>query len=158
MFKAYKNIVLASFGFCLLMACHKYKHDPGITLMSPYSRSAGTWHLEQYIVDGVDSTANYLSHAIMVCDIRFSNRVSGYCKIANSTDCRTSIQYQFSYLCYGFNGNLLNIWNWFVYPLNSTSGNQTSFTVDRLYKEDLWLSLDINGKHYIGKFKKIKGI
>ena len=53
-----RNISVIIVAFLLFLAsCKKYEEDDCIHFRTVHQRATGTWEIEQYSVDGVDSTA-----------------------------------------------------------------------------------------------------
>jgi hypothetical protein len=139
------------------IACTKFKEDSFISLRTPYGRIFGTWHLDYYEIDGVDSTSLFYSKnywQISNCDIKFSDDKSNH-------------QFISQYVCNGNigSGEIFGIdyrkkqieWLCSYIPNRNPNGKSfyNDFNILKLYKNDLWLSLDIYGKHYFIKMKKI---
>jgi len=54
-------------------ACNKFEEGPAISLRSKLSRIEGTWKVEKFYVNDVDSTDLY--YQVFGCEIKFTNEV-----------------------------------------------------------------------------------
>jgi hypothetical protein len=129
------------------IACTKFKEDSFISLRRPEHRLYGTWHVDYYEIDGIDSTDYfYKSQYTATQNINFyySKEDEGY-------------------IC-DWGGLKTFYWvdkkkmHWACYYIPNKSGiafKQYIMSISKLYKNDFWVSGDEYGKHYFIKMKKI---
>jgi|GEM_PF-6541150 len=54
-----RNTLLFLITFLALTACTKYDEGPKISLRRNFKKFLGTWHINKFYVNGIDSTASF---------------------------------------------------------------------------------------------------
>jgi hypothetical protein len=55
------SLVLALVFVMAVSSCKKYEEGPAVSLLSAKKRVSGTWNCYKFMIDGMDSTAKYIT-------------------------------------------------------------------------------------------------
>ena len=162
--KIFLIVLLSLSGFLFITSCKKYEEGPLLSFRTVNGRLEGTWEIEKYLVNGIDSTQLYKDSC--GCNFMFyhpgtSDLLLNYLNFR--TDFNTMGNSQSSYYTYTFNKNKTQINICFPDYMNNLGplGKDTNiwdpipFAITKLSTRHLWLSTTYDNKLYEYKYIKI---
>jgi hypothetical protein len=138
------------------IACrHKYEEDNFYSLKNPWKRLLGNWKVVAFNVDGADSLSDLFKRT-NYADCTFNSVYDKNYHVSKWTGCIDIWKYP-GYI-YGDDNKYFKCSDYFIHPVSTRNTNTEpdykSFYIEKLYKNDWWISIDLDGKHYEIKFKK----
>ena len=141
-YKKYALFFLFIFLACIFCTCKKYPEGPFISLKTKENRVDGTWEVEKYLVNGVDSVASKYSPG---CTINF------YAKASSGGSRNISIQCEKSSGYWSFRDRKESI---VVWPLDTTIKSSlflsrfTTWKILKLKYKEIHLKTEFNSTQY----------
>ncbi|MFM2224456.1 MAG: hypothetical protein RJA07_658 [Bacteroidota bacterium] len=137
------------------IACrHRYEDDNYYSLRNPGKRLLGNWKIVAFNVDGADSLADLFKRT-NYADCTFNSVYDKNYHVGKWTGCIDIWTYP-GYFSADFKYYMWS--DFFIHPVSTRNTNTQpdykSFYIEKLYKSDWWISIDMDGKHYEIKFKK----
>lgn len=150
-------ILTTALIFSLLVSSCKYEDGPVLSLRSVKSRLKGTWVIEKYLVDNQDSTQLYIDSC--GCSFVFyTNGTSDLELIIENCIKDTAILYTTTteYKLTNNNKTITMSYNSGINNLGPIGrGDIISYTISKLTKKNLWLSINYNNNFYKLYFSKL---
>lgn len=165
-YKKNKLFIIGVFAILLFTTCKKYEEGPCISLYSKVHRVVGTWTVESFFINGVDST-NYLQQQPLFGTYSFSKESSGssstsFVYNSNGNKGSDTSRYYTAEGKWSFKANKNNLFievnfnspankHFNIGPFGSTT---CEWEIKRLKEKEMWLYALYNGREFYLKLQQ----
>ena len=165
----HKLISISIFALLLIIACGKtYKDGPNISFRSAFKRVTGTWKVDKYYINDIDSTDEF--YAKLGCEIEITNKrstINIYCANLYLINCINNNKYSALWSFFSADKNALSIDflkdSTFINKMGPIGSDRDgTWIISKLTNKELNLSVSIDydsptvNRTFSLKLKKIK--
>lgn len=150
--KKIKSFFLLLFLASVLTTCKKYPEGPAFSLWSKTWRLEGSWDVEAFLIDGMDSTSQLTCTKYGIYNQEGNRNVrSSGCIGSSNTDSDWHFENHRNNLLISV--DFLNSSAKTPFPKTKPLSSYISWEIQRLTRKELWLKKNYNNKEYYIKFK-----